>query len=387
MNFEFVTAHRIIFGAGKLREIGALAASFGTRALVVIGGSVERAKPLLDPLDSHNIAFSTFAVDGEPQIEHIQTGIVVGREFDAQLVIGFGGGSVIDSAKAIAALLTNPGEPLDYLEVIGKGQKLTQTPLPVIAIPTTAGTGSEVTANAVLASKTHQVKVSLRSPMMLPRIALVDPELTYSLPKAVTAYTGMDALTQVLEPFVTHLATPVTDGYCREGLTRAARSLRVAYVEGTPESREDMAITSLFGGIALTNAKLGAVHGFAGVLGGMVDAPHGGICAALLPHATAINLKALRSREPHNPALSRYTEAAQILTGNRDAQAEDLLPWLGELVGELVGALNIKPLSSYGVVEADFPTIVEKSANASSMKGNPITLTTEELTNILTLAI
>lgn len=382
MNFEFVTANRLIFGAGKLREIGALAAGFGTRMLVVIGGSPERAKPLLNLLDSQNLAYTTFTVGGEPQIERIQAGVALGREFGAQLVIGFGGGSVMDSAKAIAALITNPGEPLDYLEVIGKGQKLTEPPLPVIAIPTTAGTGSEVTANAVLASATHQVKVSLRSPMMLPRIALVDPELTYSLPRNVTAYTGMDALTQVLEPFVTHLATPVTDGFCREGLTRAARSLRRAYDDGTPESREDMAMVSLFGGIALTNAKLGAVHGFAGVLGGMYDAPHGAICAALLPHATAVNLRAMRDREPDNPALHRYTEAARILTGNTTAQAEDLLPWLGEFVAHL----DIRPLSAYGIVASDFPTIVEKSASASSMKGNPITLTSEELTEILTLA-
>lgn len=382
MNFEFVTANRIIFGAGKLREIGALAAGFGTRMLVVIGGSPERAKPLLTLLDSQNLAYTTFTVGGEPQIERIQTGVALGRDFGAQLVIGFGGGSVMDSAKAIAALITNPGEPLDYLEVIGKGQKLTETPLPVIAIPTTAGTGSEVTANAVLASATHQVKVSLRSPMMLPRIALIDPELTYSLPRNVTAYTGMDALTQVLEPFVTHLATPITDGFCREGLTRASRSLRRAYDDGTPESREDIAMVSLFGGIALTNAKLGAVHGFAGVLGGMYDAPHGAICAALLPHATAVNLRAMREREPNNPALNRYTEAARILTGNSAAQAEDLLPWLGELVAHL----DIRPLSAYGIVASDFPTIVEKSANASSMKGNPITLTSKELIEILTLA-
>lgn len=382
MNFEFVTANRIIFGAGKLREISALAAGFGTRMLVVIGGSPERAKPLLTLLDAQKLAHITFTVDGEPQIERIQAGVALGRDFGAQLVIGFGGGSVMDSAKAIAALITNPGEPLDYLEVIGKGQKLTETPLPVIAIPTTAGTGSEVTANAVLASATHQVKVSLRSPMMLPRIALVDPELTYSLPRNVTAYTGMDALTQVLEPFVTHLATPITDGFCREGLTRASRSLRRAYDDGTPESREDIAMVSLFGGIALTNAKLGAVHGFAGVLGGMYDAPHGAICAALLPHATAVNLRAMREREPNNPALNRYTEAARILTGNSAAQAEDLLPWLGELVAHL----DIRPLSAYGIVASDFPTIVEKSANASSMKGNPITLTSKELIEILTLA-
>lgn len=380
--FDFITASRIVFGVGRLREAGQAAVEFGTRALVITGGSPDRIAPLLDVLDGHGVRVTTCKASGEPSIASAQQAVTLARELGAQLVIGIGGGSALDSAKAVAALATNPGHPLDYLEVIGKGQKLTQPALPVIAIPTTAGTGSEVTSNAVLSSPEHRVKVSLRHASMLPRVALVDPALTYSMPPTVTAYTGMDALTQNLEPFVTHLATPLTDAISREGLTRAARALRRAYSDGDPEARLDMALASLLGGIALTNAKLGAVHGFAGTLGGMFDAPHGAVCACLLPHATAVNVRALRARDADNPALTRYTEAARMLTGNASAQAEALAPWLAELAT----ALNIPPLSAHGVTAADFAVIVEKSASASSMKGNPITLTTDELTEILTLA-
>lgn len=382
ITFEFATAHRIIFGAGKLSEVGTLAASFGSCALVVTGNTPLRVTPLLDLLDEYKVRSTTFQVDGEPTIESVQQGVALARDADAQLVIGIGGGSVLDSAKAIAALTTNPGEPMDYLEVIGKGQKLTQTPLPVIAIPTTAGTGSEVTSNAVLASKEHRVKVSLRSPMMLPRVALVDPTLTYSVPRLVTAYTGMDALTQNLEPFVTHLSTPMTDALCRDGLQRAGKALVRAY-EGDHAARDDMALVSLLGGIVLANAKLGAVHGFAGVIGGMFDAPHGAICARLLPYVTETNIHALRSRELGNPALAKYDEAARFLTSHSGAVADDLIPWLHRLLK----IFEIPNLATYGITQADFADIVEKSANASSMKGNPIKLTSDELTEILAKAL
>ena len=234
------------------------------------------------------------------------------------MVIGLGGGSAIDTGKAIAALLTNPGDPLDYLEVIGRGQALQQTPLPYIAIPTTAGTGSEVTRNAVLASHEHHVKVSLRSPLMLPRVAIVDPELTYSLPPAITASTGLDALTQLIEPYTCNSPNPMIDAICREGMQRAARSLKRAYQNGSDAAaREDMSIAALFGGMALANAKLGAVHGFAGPLGGLFPAPHGMICARLLPFVVEANVRALQMREPDSPVLKRYDEVAQLLTGRR----------------------------------------------------------------------
>ena len=299
-------------------------------------------------------------------------------------IIGFGGGSALDAAKAVAALTANDGDPLDYLEVIGQGKPLRRVPVPVIAIPTTAGTGSEVTANAVLASKEHGVKVSLRSPLMLPRIALIDPELTWSQPAAVTASTGMDALTQCIEPFVSNRANPVTDAVCREGILRGGRSLRLAFDEpNDADARRDMALTALFGGMALANAKLGAVHGFAAPVGGMFSAPHGAICAILLPPVMEANIRALRECAPEHDALARYAEIARLLTGIADAAPEDGAAWVRQLVDDL----GIPALSTYGITDEAVPEIVEKAANASSMQGNPIALTYEELSAILTSAL
>ena len=384
MRFEFATATRIIFGAGTLREVGPIAAEMGRRALVVTGRTPARARPVLDALAAQGVDTITFSVAGEPTTEVVRLGTQRARETDCDLVIGFGGGSALDSGKAIAALLTNGGDPLDYLEVIGKGKPLTQPSAPCIAIPTTAGTGAEVTRNAVLRSPEHRVKVSLRSPLMLPRLALVDPELTHSMPPKVTASTGLDALTQVMEPYVSNKANPLTDALCREGMRRAARSLRRAYEHGDDAAaREDMALASLFGGLALANAKLGAVHGFAGPIGGMFPAPHGAVCAALLPHVMTINVRALQERSPESAALHRYDEIARILTGNERATANDGVAW----VQELCQALHVPSLASYGVTEEDFPVLIEKASVASSMKGNPIMLTPDEMREILMRAL
>lgn len=383
--FEFATAQRIIFGEGKLREMLTIAPEFGHRALVVVGGAVERAKPLFDLLDEANVAHTEFSVTQEPDIALVQRGVATVNAFAAEMVISFGGGAAIDTGKAISALATNPGSVLDYLEIIGKGKKLIQPPLPFVAIPTTAGTGAEVTRNAVIASPEHKLKVSLRSPLMLPKVALVDPELTYGLPKAITAYTGMDALTQCIEPFVSNAANPLTDAICHEGIRIGSQAIYDVYganpdqYEVMTEARHGMALTSLFGGLALANAKLGAVHGFAGVLGGMYDAPHGALCAALLPPVIEVNVRALQSRDNDIPALRRYTQIAILLTKRGKASGSDVAPWLAELVN----TLEIPPLRTYGIQREDFPTIVEHSAKASSMKGNPIVLTTDELTEIL----
>ena len=384
MRFEFATATRIIFGAGTLQEAGPIAAGMGRRALVVTGRSTERAAPLFEVLKTQGVDVVTFSVDSEPTTHVVQAGTAQAREAACELVIGFGGGSAMDTGKAIAALLTNGGAPLDYLEVIGQGQPLTQPPAPYIAIPTTAGTGTEVTRNAVLASPEHRVKVSLRSPLMLPRLALVDPELTYSLPPDVSAQTGLDALTQVLEPYVSKLANPLTDAICREGLRRASGALRRAYERGDdPEARRDMALVSLFGGLALANAKLGAVHGFAGPLGGMFPAPHGAVCGRLLPYVMPVNVRALQARAPDSPALRRYDEVAQLLTGDHDATADDGVAW----VVDLCRALDVPPLGAYGMVQDDIPAVIAKAARSSSMRGNPIALTSEEMGEILTKAL
>lgn len=380
IQFEFATATRIIFGSGSLFEAGPVAAGMGQRALVVTGGTSLRAAPLFDILRGKGVSYAILNVIGEPTVDLIRQGTQQALREKCDLVIGLGGGSVLDTGKAIAALLTNGGDPLDYLEVIGQGQALTKAAAPYIAIPTTAGTGAEVTKNAVLASPEHRVKVSLRSPAMLPRLALVDPELTLSMSPPVTASTGLDALTQLLEPYVSPKANPLTDALCLDGLHRAARSLRRAYRQGDDlEAREDMALASLFGGLALANARLGAVHGFAGVFGGMFDSPHGAVCAALLPHVMAINVRALAARDPDGEALQRYDEVAQILTGDPDATAADGVAWVEALCDEL----QIAALGSYGLAKNDFPELIEKSARSSSMQGNPIKLTGEELAEIL----
>jgi len=272
----------------------------------------------------------------------------------------------------------------DYLEVVGRAQPLTEPPLPFIAIPTTAGTGAEVTRNAVLLAEEERVKVSLRSPLMLPAVALVDPELTYSLPPDVTAWTGLDALTQCLEPYVTPNANPLTDGIAREGLTRAARSLRRAYSDGNDvAAREDMCVASLCGGLALANAKLGAVHGFAAPLGGRFLIPHGVACARLLAPVAEANVRALRARLPTSPALERYQEVARLLTARSEARAEEGAAWLQALVAEL----RVPSFGSYGVSGKDVGAVVAQATRASSMRGNPVVLTEEELAGALATAL
>jgi alcohol dehydrogenase class IV len=384
MRFEFATANRVIFGAGAAREAGRLSRELGQRALVVTGRDASRSQFLLDSLRQSEVLAVTFAVSGEPDLEIVRQGAARAVEVDCDLVISVGGGSVLDSGKAMAAMLTNPGDLLDYMEIIGGGQPLREPSAPFIAIPTTAGTGSEVTRNAVLASPSHRVKASLRSPFLLPKIALIDPELTYALPPAITARTGLDALTQLIEPYVSSRAQPVTDALCADGMRRVARSLLVAYQEGrNTAAREDMALASLFSGMALANAGLGAVHGFAGAIGGLFDAPHGAICAALLPHVMAANIQALRERDRAGVALQRYEAVARVLTGNATATADDGVQW----VRQLVVALRVPSLTTFGLTSADVSAVIGNASQASSMKANPIVLIPAELERILKIAL
>ena len=377
-SFEFATANRIILGSGKLSELGKQIESNMKRLLCVQGRSsrgIPRGREILTGL---NIAVTEFEAHGEPTIEAVREGVEAAQGCDA--VIGLGGGSVLDTGKAIAALVNNPGDVFEYLEVIGKGRPLDHPSLPYIAIPTTAGTGAEVTKNAVLEAPEQRVKISLRSPWMLPRVALVDPELTYDLPPEITASSGLDALTQLIEPFVSVKANPLTDAICREGMRYAARSLRRAYQNGADkEAREGMSLASLFGGLALANAGLGVAHGFASPLGGMLHAPHGALCACFLPLVMDANIKAMESRQPGHPALGRYEEIARILTGSWGASAQDGVLWTRELVNDL----KIPRLSAYGMQPEDFSEAVQKTQRANSSKGNPIALEETELREIL----
>ena len=381
MDFEFGTAGRIIVGAGRATELPGVVAGLGSRVLVCTGASPARHDRLLGGLRS---PAAIFPVTGEPTVELARAGIAAAREHGADVVAAIGGGSVIDTGKAVAMLLGNGGDPLDYLEVVGSGRPITQPAAPCVAVPTTAGTGAEVTANAVLASPIHRVKASLRSPLMIPRVALVDPQLTLSCPPPVTAVSGLDALTQCLEPFVSVRANPLTDGLAREGLRRAAAGLRAAYADGTDlAARSDMAICSLLGGIALANAKLGAVHGLAGVIGGTADVPHGMACAALLAPVMQANVRALRSQTPGRPALARYAEAARLLTGNPSTSIDDGLAW----IRETVTLLGVPRLASCGLRPQDADDIAAKAARSSSMQGNPVSLPHADLVAILLQAI
>jgi alcohol dehydrogenase class IV len=380
MRFEFATATRIIFGPGTSREVAPLAAAMGKRAFVVVGRTTERAKPLLEQFDKHAIKYVMFSVACEPTTTIVNQAIEQARRARSDLVIGIGGGSVIDTGKAVAAMLTNAGKLEDYLEVVGPGKSISHSPAPFIAIPTTAGTGAEVTRNAVIGVPEQKVKVSMRSPMMLPRLAVVDPELTYSMPPSVTASTGLDALTQLMEAFVSNKANPMTDGICREGLKRAGRSLLAAYRDGSNrDAREDMSLASLFSGLALANAGLGAVHGLAGPLGGMISAAHGVICARLLPFVMQANIQSLQSKPDSFPALARYDEIAQILTGKVTSKAADGLKWVQNICLQLI----VPSLSEFGLQEQDFPAVIANAQKSSSMKGNPVVLTEDELISIL----
>ena len=388
MQFEFATAARIVFGPGTFEQAGEIAAGFGSRVLLVTGTSPGRAAPVLERLDGAGLRHEVVTVDGEPTVDVVREGVALAVAAGSDVVVGFGGGSAIDAAKAIAAMLGNGGDLFDHLEVVGAGRPLERPSVPWIAIPTTAGTGSEVTRNAVLASPGHGVKVSLRSPSMLARVALVDPTLTHSLPPAVTASSGLDALAQLVEPFTSSRANPFTDAFCREGMPRVARSLEVAFdaaLAGTPapDAREDMSMAALLGGLALANSGLGAAHGFAAPIGGRFDAPHGAVCGRLLPSVVAVNVAALRERAPGSSALARYDEIAQTMTSRPDATADDLVAWLDRLVD----ALGVPRLSTYGVGGGDVPDLVAAASIASSMRANPIPLTPEELARALEAAL
>ncbi len=378
--FEFMTSSRIMFGNGVLSAGVQAARLFGAKALLLYSQNGAPIDRVMEACEQTGLTIEKFTVDHEPSIALVQKIVEFSRKENCEFVIAFGGGSVMDAGKAASAMFTNPGSLLDYLEVVGSNLPLTQPAAPCVAIPTTAGTGAEVTRNAVLAVPDKQVKVSLRSTYILPRLAVVDPELTLGLPPAVTAYTGLDALTQVIEPFTSSRRNPLIDVLCRDGITRTARSLRKAYHNGSDlEARYDLSLTSLYGGLALTNSGLGAVHGFAAPIGGMFDAPHGSICGILLPHAVEANIKALQERDPDNMVLNRYKVIAELLTGKNGAGPDDGVSSLAELVTEL----KIPRLRSYGIQPSDFPVIVEKAQNASSMKANPIILSNKELVKIL----
>jgi alcohol dehydrogenase class IV len=380
MKFEFATAGRITFGPGTFLQLKELVVKCGSNAFVITGKRRAFTASLFKQLSERAIVFSHFEVSGEPDTDSIMKGLTEARQNNCNVVVAVGGGSVVDTGKAIAALIPNEGDLFDYLEVVGKAKPLTRPKIPLIAVPTTAGTGAEVTSNAVILSRKDKVKVSLRHPAMFPTHALIDPELTYSLPKEVTAGTGLDALTQLIEPFVSCVATPYTDALCRDGIARIRTSLPAVYNNGADtRAREQMCLASLAGGIALANAKLGAVHGIAGPLGGLVNAPHGELCAALLPAVMEINIRMIKKKEGSGHFLEKYKEIARILTGASLAEEGDGITW----VKDLCAAFSIKRLGSCGLRPEDISTLTSQALKASSMKGNPVVLGEDEIREII----
>ena len=378
-SFDLALPGRVWFGVGRSAELGRAVAALGRRALVVTGSRPDRFATLLDELRGTVDALTVVGAAGEPGVADARRAVDAGRAMAADVVVAIGGGSPIDLGKAVAMLLANGGDPMDYIEVVGAGQPITAVSVPLVAVPTTAGTGAEVTANAVLAVPEHALKASLRHPSMLPRHAIVDPALTLDCPPAVTAAAGMDALTQCLEPYVSIRANPVTDAWALAGLAAAGRGLRAAFADGSDlAARTELSLCALLGGLSLANAKLGAVHGFAGVLGGMSRAPHGVICAALLEPVCRANLA---RAEP--PLRGRFAAVARALTDDPSATAEDGLAWI-EWTRD---ALALPGLASFGFGPDQAAEAVAKAARASSMQGNPVVLSTEELTRIYLAAL
>ncbi len=388
-SFEILAPRRVIFGVGQASTLAAHVRALvpaSSHVLVVTGRDPLRHDALTRELGrEHHVLVHPIA--HEPSVEDALAATTRARAHGVALVVGLGGGSALDLAKAVAALVTNPGDPLDYLEVVGRGAPLLRDPLPFVAVPTTAGTGAEATKNAVLCAlgpDGRRVKVSLRSDRMLPTLALINPRLPTSAPRAVTASTCLDALVQVIEPFLSHAATPFTDALCRDAIPRGARALpHLCEHLDDVDARTEMALVSLHGGLALANAKLGAVHGFAGPLGGLFSAPHGTICASLLPHVLEANLAALRARAPSSSALARHDELARLVTGTDHAVADDAVRW----ARELTRALSIPSLAALGVRTDDVPLVAAQASRSSSMKGNPIALTDAELHAILERAL
>ncbi|MEJ2041497.1 MAG: iron-containing alcohol dehydrogenase, partial [Desulfosarcinaceae bacterium] len=384
MKFAFSTANEILFGPGTLQAGAGKISRMAKRVMVVTGCNRRRARALTDLLARAGTDHVLFSVGGEPKVQDARDGAEIARREKVDAVVGFGGGGALDGAKAVAALAANT-EPVEtYLEVIGQGLPLPNRPLACIAVPTTAGTGSEVTRNAVLCSPEHRVKVSLRSPMMLPCLAIVDPETTYELPPEITAATGCDALTQLLEAYVSSKANPMTDAFCRQGLPGAAQALETVYEDGgNTRARSRMALAALFSGLALANGGLGAVHGIAGPLGGMLEASHGAVCAALLPHVFAVNFSLISRRAPQSPVMARFGKTARMITGSSSARAADGIAALHRLTS----GLKIPPLSRWGLTPAQVPELVAKAGKASSMKGNPIELTPGDIEEIIQRAM
>ena len=370
--FAFLTATEILFGRGQAAQAAGRIKALGTRVFL-LHGTPARADWLAQALAEQGCDVTRFVVNGEPDIAMIEAATQSAN--GAQVVVSLGGGAVIDAGKAVAAMVPATRPLMDHLEVIGKSLPLDHPPLPFVAMPTTAGTGAEVTRNAVIGSAAHQRKVSLRDKRMLPALAIIDPALTDNTPKNITLASGLDAITQVIEPYICTRANRLTDALCRDAIPQGLRALRVLMQGEEPQARDDMAWVSLCGGLALANAGLGVVHGLAGPLGGLIAAPHGAICGTLLPHGLAMN--AARAAD-----ASRIHEVIQWIAAAFDTTPDKALCTLAQWSRQH----GLRSLSEMGFTAQHLHQAAEAAATSSSMQANPARLATADLAILMATA-
>jgi alcohol dehydrogenase class IV len=391
MEFSIARLPRIEFGSGARGRLPGLAALFGRRVLLVTGGRSLLEGPFWPELEagfaSANLYLTVHRVGGEPSPDEIDAAVRRYRERDISVVVAIGGGSALDAGKAIAGLLI-PGNPvLDHLEGVGPERPYRGPAVPLIAVPTTAGTGSEATRNAVLSASPEDgregYKKSFRDERLVAQYAVVDPDFLATCPPRVIAGNGMDALTQLLESYVSLRANSFCDALALDGLAHVRTSLLALY--GNPEdaaAREGMAYASLLSGITLAQVGLGSVHGLAAPLGAFFPIPHGVACGTLVASATAVNVRALLERDPDHPALARYAEAGRVLCGETFADDGEARGALVHRLEDWTRTLHLPTLDQFGVTGGDHPRIVAHS-RGSSMKTNPIELTDAEIGAIL----
>jgi alcohol dehydrogenase class IV len=375
--FQLLLPPRILFGRGEAGKAAGLAASFSRNAFLVHGRDAARADWLIRDLETAGVAVTHFACPKEPDLPLLEAALAAARSYGAGVVLGLGGGAAIDLAKAVAGLAPGQGAVLDHLEGVGRALPLTAPPLPFIALPTTAGTGSEVTKNAVIDVPEHRRKVSLRDDRMMARVAIVDPALTDGCPRDVTLASGLDALTQVIEPYLCARPNPATDALARAAIPQGAAALVRLMEAEDPGARDSMAWVSLAGGIALANAGLGAVHALAGVIGGMTGAAHGAICGALLPIVLQANARALT---PGHPVAARFEEVERLLSASfGPGQGSAALRAWSRKAG-------LPGLDALGLRRDSHAAVAEASVTASSMRANPVALRVEDLCAVLAAA-
>jgi len=379
----------ILYGEGRFAEVPVVLEKLGKNVLLVTGGRSFCESPnwvwLTDKLAADGFSWEHMKVQGEPSPDLVDNAVREFRDAGIEVVVGIGGGSVLDAAKAIAGLLPHGNSVMDHLEGVGPELPYQGPSVPFIAVPTTAGTGSEATKNAVLSVQgAAGFKKSFRDEQLVARYAVIDPLLLATCPPELIAANGMDALTQLLESYVSSRANPFTDALALSGLEAAAQGLLAWYEggEGADDGRRNMAYAALLSGITLAQAGLGSVHGLASPLGAFFPIPHGVVCGTLVATATEINIRALRAREPANPALAKYAHLAAVLSGGKTGSNEEAWETLARTLADWVERMELPRLSRYGVKASDLAGVVAGS-RGSSMKTNPIVLTDDEVAAVL----